>query len=118
MYFKGDNSNRLLITSKGTVPVHNTATIYYVGTYLKRRIPFIGTVEGPRIVDSEVIGIYVRPTKIYLEKWYYVKIMEPIPRKFIVYPELLTEVALASITSFVSEIVCTDTIELDPNKYQ
>ena len=118
MYFKGDDSNRLLITSKGSVPVHNTATIYYIGTYLGRRIPFIGTVECSRIVDSEVIGIYVRPTMIYLEKWYYAKIKEPIPRKFMVYPELLIKDALISVTSFVSEISCTDTIELDPNRYQ
>ena len=118
MYFKGDDSNRLLITSKRSVPVHNTATIYYIGTYLGRRIPFIGTVECSRIVDSEVIGIYVRPTKIYLEKWYYTKIREPIPRKFMVYPELLTKNGLISVTSFVSEIVCTDTIELEPNRYQ
>lgn len=109
--FSSTDSNRILIKSGNYTPVYNGRIVQYMGTYLGKSVPSIGEVMCPRIIDSEVYGIYVMPQKIFTDAWYNFKV-GTLPYKHF-YPELLQGSVLDTV-GYPEDVECIGTIELDP----
>jgi len=109
--FSGEDSNRILVKSGNYTPVYNGRIVQYTGTYLGKSVPCIGEVKCPRIIDSEVCGIYVMPQKIFTDAWYHFKVGILPYRHF--YPELLQGSVLDTV-GYPEDVECVGTIEYDP----
>lgn len=114
MRFQGENHNRVLLRSNETIHVHNGAIIQYHSMYKCNVVPCIGVVQCPKLIDNNVVGIYVMPVKMYIDQqWYNVLAPPSIPRNYTSYPELLVAIMdLSTITNTIPHIDCVDTIQL------
>lgn len=114
MRFQGENHNRVLVRSNEIIHVHNGAMIYYHSIYKCNVAPCIGVVQCPKLIDNEVVGIYVMPVKICIDQqWYNAFAPTSMPRTYTSYPELLVAVLdLLPITNIIPRIESVGTIQL------
>lgn len=112
MYFSGTDFTRILVkTPTEYVAVYNSAMIQYIGTYLNKPVLCIGEVLCPKIIDSEVCGIYVMPHKIFTDAWYHFKLNDSYKH---FYPELLQRDQLNTVVWNPPEVECVGTLEFTP----